>query len=140
MTCDNPPEVAVTVSVYEPAGVPVVPPPPPPPPPPAPQFPQRSARKRAAPHGANLSPFFRTAKETKNKIVMKASHQSHCPKRILIPGSSCRPRHRPPTPERAVVVRVTVAVKVLVPSMATELGEMEQVAAWGAPEQLSETT
>ena len=35
---------------------------------------------------------------------------------------------------------VTAAVKVLDPSMVTESGEMEHVAARGAPEQLSETT
>lgn len=40
--------------------------------------------------------------------------------------------------ERPVVVTLTVAVTGWTPSGATELGEMEQVAARGAPEQFSD--
>jgi hypothetical protein len=132
--------VPVSVRGYVPGGVPdtggggVVTAPPPPP-----HAAQKIAKTAAAASTARLRRTFRRRTAAKEESVASInSHATHgTGSGLAVPGGTSRRWGL--ASERAVVVTVTVALAAFVPSGATEVGEMEQVAADGAPVQLNDT-
>ena len=126
----TPPEVAVTVSVDVPAGVPIVPPPPPPiGDPPLPQEVHSTTNSTGT---ARLIQARRLTAVAKLASMVNASSQGSQGSPPCGPGGG-------PSIARAVVVTVTVAVESFVPSRVTVVGAIEQVARAGAPVQLNDT-
>ena len=127
----TPPEVAVTVSVDVPAGVPIVPPPPPPiGDPPLPQEVHSTTNSNGT---VRLSQTRRrlTAVAKPASIADAKVHGSH--------GSPDSGPGKGNNIDRAVVRTLTVTIASVVPSSVSEEGETEHVDAVGAPLQLSDT-
>lgn len=134
---DTSPEVAVTVSMYVPGGVPGFPPPPPPPPPP-----QATNNIASASVALKTSPERRrVAAESAVSVVSRRSHINSCgaPPSSHSPNGGEPGRRLRKDRECAVVVTDTVVVAVFVPLRVTEGGFALQVACDGAPVQANET-
>ncbi len=127
----TPPEVAVTVRVDVPAGVPIVPPPPPPiGDPPLPQ--EVHSTTNSIGNARLIQTRCRLTAVAKLASIAKLnSHRSH--------GSPDSGSGRGNNIDRAVVRTVTVTIASVVPSSVSEDGETEHVDAVGAPLQLSDT-
>ena len=103
--------------------------------------PQPAARttKSKAVATRNLAPS--SLRRTMSKLARRMRARRHKIHGITIglPVPGLIPRGRGEVIERAVVVTISVAVTEFVPSKFSEEGEIEQVAAVGAPAQLSDT-
>ena len=144
------PEVAVTVSVEVPAGVPVVPLPPvgggesSPPPPQEAQSPANSTivakpvvairMTDAAGRVTRNSPFRFRVFSTASRATATINGSHGCQ------GSLDGGPGGGPSIDPAVVVTFTVTIASFVPSRVTMAGETEQLARAGAPPQLNETS